>query len=160
MQPYILSSHDPQGSALRARENPGEQGLSSLLAGKRVVIVEDEGITQMQLRRILRNAGLSVLASAGNGEEGVEVILRERPDLVLMDIRMPGPLDGLEAARRILAEYRVCLIILTAFSDAEYRKKVEELGPCGYVVKPVTRETLVPYLEAAFRKFGPGPVKK
>ena len=73
---------------------------SPVLAGKSVVVVEDEGITQMQLRRILRNAGLKVVGSATNGAEGVEVVLRERPDLVLMDIRMPGSFDGLEAARQ------------------------------------------------------------
>lgn len=140
---------------------PGEQidravSLSSLssLSGKRVVIVEDEGVTQMQLRRILKQVGATVVASATTGETGVEAVLRELPDLVLMDIRMPGAFDGLEAARRILSEYYVCLVMLTAFSDEHYRQKAAELNAAGYVIKPITSETLIPQLEAALRSFG------
>jgi len=101
----------------------------------------------------LKNAGLKVVASAINGEQGVESVLRERPDLVLMDIRMPGSFDGLEAARRILAVYSVCIVMLTAFSDEEYQKQAEELKLCGYVLKPVTTESLIPKIEAAIRNF-------
>ena len=117
------------------------------------MIVEDEGITQMQLRRMLKAAGLMVLASALNGAEGVEVVLRERPDLVLMGINMPGSCDGLEAARRILLEYHVCIVMVTAFSDEEYRTRAEDLNAYGYVVKPVIAESLIPQLEEALRKF-------
>ena len=133
--------------------NSEEKKPVSLFAGKRVVIVEDEGITQMQLRRMLKHVGLIVLDSAVNGPEGVEIVLRERPDIVLMDIRMPGAFDGLEAARRILAEVNVCIIMLTAFSDEEYRKQAEAVNTCGYVIKPVTTESLIPEIEVAFRNF-------
>lgn len=109
---------------------------------------------QMQLRRSLKNAGLKVVASAVTGEEGVEAVLRERPDLVLMDIRMPGAIDGLEAAKRILAEYAVCIVMLTAFSDEEYLNKAKALNVGGYVLKPVTTESLLPQLETAMRNFG------
>lgn len=122
MRPFILFSNDNQDSASQSGAKPPLGSRSTVLQGKRVVIVEDEGITQMQLRSILKRAGLVVLASAVDGVEGVATTLRERPDLVLMDICMPGPFDGLEAARRILAEYHVCIVMLTAFSDAEYRK--------------------------------------
>jgi AmiR/NasT family two-component response regulator len=153
MQLYDLLPGDNPDAAPRLTEKARREEPSLVLAGKRVVVVEDEGITQMQLRRMLKNAGLTVLASAGNGEEGVETVLRERPDLVLMDICMPGPFDGLEAARRILAEYHVCLVMLTAFSDDNYRKRSAEIRTCGYVVKPITTESLIPLLEAAFRNF-------
>jgi two-component system, response regulator PdtaR len=154
MPPYLFSPDDASSFALPPDPRSSSGNLSSLLSGKRVVIVEDEGITQMQLRRILKNAGLTVLASAVNGEEGVTTVLRERPDLVLMDIKMPGSIDGLEAARQILAEYHVCIVMLTAFSDAEYRQRAQELKTCGYVVKPITTESLLPQLEAAYQNFG------
>src|SRR5689334_20722321 len=82
------------------KETPAEQPNQNL-TGKTVIIVEDEGITQMQLRRTLKTAGLVVVGSATSGEKGVEAVLKNRPDMVLMDIQMPGAYDGLEAARRI-----------------------------------------------------------
>jgi response regulator NasT len=122
------------------------------LTGKRAIIVEDEGITQLQLTKILRSRGIQVVGAAANGKEAVEIVLREHPDFVLMDIRMPV-MDGLEASERILAEYRVCIVMLTAFSEEEYQQRAQELGTCGYVLKPITAETLLPELEAAYDKF-------
>ncbi len=124
------------------------------LVGKRAVIVEDEGMTQLQLRRLLRSQGLEVVGAAADGKEAVEVVLATRPDLVLMDIKMPV-MDGLEASELILAEYRVCIVMLTAFSEEEYREKAETIGTCGYIVKPFTSESLMPQLRAAYRKFHP-----
>ena len=68
----------------------------------------------MHLRKLLTKAGLTVVGYALRGEEGVATVLRERPDLVLMDITMPGEMDGLEAARRILAEFPTCITMVTA----------------------------------------------
>jgi len=122
------------------------------LLGKRAVIVEDEGITQLQLSKLLRSEGIKVVGTASDGQEGVELVLKERPDFVLMDIRMPV-MYGLEATERVLTEYRVCIVMLTAFSDEGYRQRAMELGACGYVLKPVTGETLMPQLRAAYHKF-------
>jgi two-component system, response regulator PdtaR len=122
------------------------------LVQKRAVIVEDEGITQLQLRKILRSKGIQVVGTAANGKEAIEVVLRERPDLVLMDIKMPV-MDGLEASRHILAKGRFCIVILTAFSEESFRQRADELGACGYVLKPISADTLMPELEAAYRKF-------
>lgn len=80
-------------------------------------------------------------------------MLSERPDLVLMDIRMPGSFDGLDATCRILAEHHVCIVRLTALSNEEYRQRATALQASGYVVTPVTHKCLVPRLEEAFRKF-------
>jgi len=107
---------------------------------------------QMQLRRILTQAGLRVVAIAGDGQTGVEAVLRERPDLVLMDIKMPV-MDGLEAARQILAAYRVCIVMLTAYATEEYRQQAAELGACGYIVKPITAQTLLPQLQRALVQY-------
>ncbi len=118
------------------------------------MIVEDEGVTQLYLRRALTRAGMFVVGVANNGMRGIEVVLRERPDLVLMDIRMPGEIDGLEAARRILAEYRVCMVMLTAYAIEEYQAQAREIGTCGYLLKPISIELLVSVLEQAYTKFG------
>ncbi len=122
------------------------------LAGKRVVVVEDEGITQLQIRKILRAKGLDVVGDAANGKEAVEVVLETRPDIVLMDIRMPI-MDGLEASRLILQEFQTCIIMLTAFSEEDYQKAAAEIGACGYVIKPMTSESLMPQIQAAYRKY-------
>jgi response regulator NasT len=117
-----------------------------------VAICEDEGITQMQLRRILTRAGARVVVIAGDGKAGVDAVLRERPDLVLMDIKMPV-MDGLEAARQIIAAYSVCIVMLTAYATDEYQQEAEALGACGYVVKPITAQTLLPQLAEALARF-------
>ena len=136
--------------AFAGRHGEEPRGLS--LAKKRAVIVEDEGMTQLQLARILRSEGVQVVGTAANGRDGVEVVVKERPDFVLMDIKMPI-MDGLEAAERILAQQRVCIILLTAFSEEEYRQRAERLGACGYVLKPFTAETLMPEIESAYHGF-------
>lgn len=128
-----------------------EPGLDSL-SGKSVVIVEDEGITQLQIRKALGRAGLSVVGAACNGQEGVEMALRQRPDIVLMDVRMPV-MDGLEAARRILSEFRVCLVMLTACGGDEYYEKARAVGASGYVLKPVISDALIPQLLAAYAAY-------
>ena len=121
------------------------------LSGKRVVIVEDEAMTQMHLRKIVTRAGMQVVSYALNGTEGAAVVLRERPDLVLMDINMPGGMTGLEAARTILAQYPVCIVMITAYQD--FRQEAEELGACGYAIKPIESATLLPELQRAWKRF-------
>lgn len=134
---------------------PGDQTPVRSLAGKRIVICEDEGITQLQLKRILTRAGLIVAAVAGNGKDGVEAVLREKPDLVLMDIKMPV-MDGLEAAKRIMAERPVCIVMLTAYVTEEYQVQAADLGACGYVIKPITGQTLIPQIQEAYSRFSNG----
>jgi len=133
-------------------EHSPEKPASSLL-GKRIVVVEDEGIIQLQLRRTLTRLGLIVAGVANSGTGGVEVVLRERPDLVLMDIRMPGEIDGLEAVRRILAGYRVCVVMLSAYATEEYLARAKEIGTCGYLLKPFVGETLLAQLEQAYNSY-------
>jgi YesN/AraC family two-component response regulator len=118
----------------------------SALAGKRIVTVEDESITQMQLRKVLTRAGLVVVGQAMNGRDGVELILREKPDLVTMDITMPI-MDGLEATRQIMEQDNTCVVIVSAYTNEEYRQKAAEVGACGYVVKPIAAASLLPALE-------------
>lgn len=122
------------------------------LVGKRIVVVEDEGVTEMHLVRSLKRAGLQIVGAASDGQKGLELVLKHRPDLVLMDIRLPI-LDGLEASRRILEQLKTCTVILTGYDIEEYRQKAEDLGLGGYIVKPVTGKALISALEQAYRDY-------
>ncbi len=142
---------DTQSPGSPPQAEPAHSSPSVSLVGKRVIIVEDEGITQMHLRRMLTRAGLHVVGSAVNGEKGVALALQERPDIVMMDIQMPGAFNGLEAARRILSAFRTCVIILSAYSD--YQAEAQQIGTSGYILKPVDSTTLLPELQQAFEAF-------
>jgi len=144
------SSPPPRGAAQKSVKPKAESEIR--LAGKRVVIVEDEGVTQLQLRRICRSEGIEVAGVASNGQEAIQVVLEQKPDLVLMDVQMPI-MNGLEAARYILERFRACIVMLTAFSEEEYRQEAQAIGVCGYIVKPVTAEILIPQMAAALQKF-------
>jgi YesN/AraC family two-component response regulator len=120
--------------------------MPSPLVGKRIVTVEDESITQLQLRKVLTRAGLIVVGQAMNGKDGVALILKEKPDLVTMDITMPI-MDGLEATRQIMELDATCVVIVTAYTNDEYRQRAVEVGASGYVVKPIAAASLLPALE-------------
>ena len=143
-------AHAASGQAATDPERAAEEPVD--LQGKRVVVVEDEGITQMQLHRVLTQAGMIVAGKAFNGREGITVVLQERPDIVLMDIRMPI-LDGLEAARRILEAIPVCLIMMTGYADPENRERAEQIGASGYMQKPLTADILLPQMQEAYRRY-------
>jgi response regulator NasT len=122
------------------------------LKGARVVIAEDQGLTQLHLRKILNAEGLDVVGVASNGKEALDLVLQHKPEIVLMDVRMPI-MDGLEASRLILEKYHVCIVILTAFSEEDYRREAMELGVSNYVLKPVSSDTLIPQIATALERF-------
>ncbi len=122
------------------------------LRDRRVVIVEDDALSQLHIKRILRSQDMEVVGMASDGQEAIRMVLDLRPDVVVMDIKMPC-LNGLEASERILQQYPVCIVILSAFSDVEYYQKADTIGTSGYIVKPISAETLVPQLLFAYRKF-------
>lgn len=134
--------------ATAGRDQPNE---TDTLAGLRMVIVEDEAITQMQLRMILTRQGVDIVGTGINGEQGVDLARTHSPDMVLMDIKMATNTDGLEATRRILAERKTCVVMLTAYE--EYKEEAERIGACGYVMKPIDSVTLIPQLSRAYRHF-------
>ena len=101
---------------------------------------------------------LIVIGAANNGQSGVDLVLREKPDLVLMDIRMPI-MDGLEATRRIAPACAVCIVMLTAFADEEVREQAREAGSRGFLLKPVTGPTLIAALEQFYRAFQEDPAR-
>ncbi len=114
----------------------------------RVLVAEDQAIIRLDLRGILEKNGLVVCAEAGDGEEAVEVARTSRPDVALLDMRMPK-LDRIEGARRMIAERPVPIVMLTAFSDRGVVEKAIAAGVFAYLVKPFKETDLVPALRAA-----------
>ena len=113
----------------------------------RVVVAEDEAIIRLDIVETLTEAGFDCVAQAGDGAEAVKLALELKPDLVLMDIKMPGT-DGLQAAE-ILAEHKIPVVLLTAFSSPELVERASAAGVFNYVVKPFNPANLIPALRIA-----------
>ena len=114
----------------------------------RILIAEDETIIRLDLREMLERAGFEVCAEARDGEEAVALALGEKPDLAILDVKMPR-LDGIEAARRILGERPIPIVILTAYGQDELVSRAVEAGVFGYLVKPFRESDLLPAIHAA-----------
>jgi response regulator NasT len=116
---------------------------------RRVVIAEDEAIIRLDLKEILQDEGYDVVGETGRGDEVVDLVRRHRPDLAILDVKMPGA-DGLAAARAIAGlEQRVAVLILTAFSQRNLIEEAREAGVAAYLVKPFQRAELVPAIDQA-----------
>jgi AmiR/NasT family two-component response regulator len=114
----------------------------------RILVAEDETIIRLDLEKTLAAAGFEVCAAAKDGEEAVRLARSEQPDLAILDVKMPR-LDGIEAARRILAERPIPIVMLTAYGQAELVSRAVEAGVFGYLVKPFREGDLLPAMEAA-----------
>lgn len=118
----------------------------------RVVVADDESIIRMDLREMLAALGYEVVGEAGGGVAAIALARSLRPDLVIMDVKMPD-LDGISAAR-VLTEERIApVLLLTAFSQAELVHRATEAGVVGYVVKPFRESELLPAIEVALARF-------
>jgi AmiR/NasT family two-component response regulator len=112
-----------------------------------IVLADDEPITRMDLHELLESAGYKVVAEASDGFDAVEACRKFRPDLVLMDIKMPL-LDGLSASRLIAQEDLVdAIVLLTAYKEMEFINEAKSIGISGYLVKPIDEKSLVPSIE-------------
>ena len=119
---------------------------------KTVVIAEDEAIVRLDLREILEEEGYTVVGEAGRGDDAVELVRAHRPDLAILDIKMPG-MDGLAAAQEINATCRTAVLILTAFSQRNLIEQARDAGALAYLVKPFQKEELLPAIEVALGRF-------
>jgi AmiR/NasT family two-component response regulator len=119
---------------------------------KRVVIAEDEALIRMDLAEMLQEEGYDVVAEAGDGETAVKLAQEHRPDLVILDVKMPV-LDGISAAERIAEERVAPVLILTAFSQRELVERAREAGAMAYLVKPFSKSDLVPAIEMAVSRY-------
>ena len=122
------------------------------VANRRVVIAEDEALIRMDLAEMLAEEGYDVVGQAGDGEKAVELTESERPDLVILDVKMPK-LDGIAAAERIAAQRIAPVVILTAFSQRDLVERARDAGAMAYLVKPFTKDDLVPAIEMAVSRF-------
>ncbi len=114
----------------------------------RILIAEDETIIRLDLRTLLEGAGFDVCAEARDGVEAVELAASEQPDLAVLDVKMPR-LDGIEAARQILEERAIPIVMLTAYGQEELVSRAVEAGVFGYLVKPFRETDLLPAIRAA-----------
>ena len=118
----------------------------------RVVIAEDEAIIRLDLRETLEEEGYEVVGETGRGDKAVELARELRPDLAILDIKMPH-MDGLEAAKIISGE-RICgVLMLTAFSQREVVEDARDAGALAYLVKPYQKSDLIPAIEVAIGRF-------
>lgn len=119
---------------------------------KSIVIADDEPITRMDIYEILTEAGYDVVGEASNGLEAVELCRRFKPNLALLDIKMPH-LDGLKAAKLIVNENLAdTIVVLTAYSGSEFIEEAKIAGVTGYIVKPIEERSLLPQVEIAIAK--------
>jgi len=116
----------------------------------RILIADDEPLIRVDLRELLEEIGHQVVAETGDGKEVMAVIDTIRPDLVILDIKMPG-MNGIEVARRIAHEYPV--IILTAFSERSFIEQAKDAGVMAYITKPFRDGTLTPAIELAVNHY-------
>jgi AmiR/NasT family two-component response regulator len=121
-------------------------------APRRVVVAEDESLIRLDIVEILRDNGYDVVGEAGDGETAVQLATELRPDVVIMDIRMPQ-LDGIKAAERLTRDHVAPVVLLTAFSQKELVEQASEAGALAYVVKPFTPNDLMPAIEIALARY-------
>ncbi|MCX8530430.1 MAG: response regulator [Rhodoluna sp.] len=117
---------------------------------RKVVVAEDESLIRMDIVETLREHGFDVVAEAADGEEAIAKAEEHKPDLVVMDIKMPN-MDGITAAKR-MAELKIPVVLLTAFSQKELVEQAAEAGAMAYVVKPFTPTDLIPAVEIALSR--------
>src|SRR4051812_25540432 len=119
---------------------------------RRVVIAEDEALIRMDLAEMLSEEGYDVVGQAGDGQRAVELAEELRPDLVILDVKMPV-LDGIAAAERIAGQRIAPVVILTAFSQRDLVDRARDAGAMAYLVKPFNKVDLVPAIEMAVTRF-------
>jgi response regulator NasT len=115
---------------------------------RRVLIAEDEALIRMDLNEMLTEEGYQVIGEAGDGQQAIELAREHRPDVVILDVKMPV-LDGLSAAEQIVAEAIAPVVMLTAFSQRELVERAVDAGAMAYVVKPFGKADLLPTIEIA-----------
>jgi len=122
------------------------------MQGERILIVEDEKIIAFDLQRRLKSFGFEVLGSCSSGPEALEFCAQDRPDIVLMDIMLEGDLDGIETAKRLLEQFQVPCIFLTAYSDPATLERAKAAQPLAYIIKPFKERELYTTLDVALYK--------
>ncbi|KIL76462.1 ANTAR domain-containing response regulator [Bacillus badius] len=119
--------------------------------GQRILLVEDESLIRLDISSILQDNGYEVVGEAGDGEKAVELAFALKPDLIIMDIKMPK-LNGLKAGKIISDKLDIPIILVTAYSQKEFVEKSKQANVVGYLVKPVSEANLLPAVEVALNQ--------
>jgi two-component system, response regulator PdtaR len=130
----------------------GETAGADPATGLRVLVVEDEALIRLDLTEMLSEEGYVIAGEAGDGEQAVELARSLKPDLVIMDVKMPK-VDGIAAAALIVEERIAPVVMLTAFSQRDLIEQARDAGAMAYLVKPFARHELVPAIELAVSRF-------
>jgi len=125
---------------------------SSSRSQRRIIIADDESLIRLDLREMLISLGYDVIAEVGDGRTAVDLAKKLRPDLVIMDIKMPE-VDGIAAAEELTREKVAPVVLLTAYSDQALVERAKEAGVVGYLVKPFREAELMPVIEVAMARF-------
>lgn len=129
-----------------------DSNVENAAEARAVIVAEDEALIRMDIVEILRDEGFTVVAEADNGKTALELAEQHRPDLVLMDVKMPI-MDGITAAEEIGKQQLAPVVLLTAFSQKELVDRATEAGAMAYVVKPFTPHELIPAIEVAISRY-------
>lgn len=132
--------------------NDSIEPAESVATKRRAIVVEDEALIRMDIVETLREGGYDVVGEASNGEEAVALAREFKPDVVVMDVKMPV-MDGITAAEHIAKERLAPVVLLTAFSQTELVERARDAGAMAYVVKPFTPADLLPAVEIAASRF-------
>jgi CheY-like chemotaxis protein len=127
------------------------------MAAVRILIAEDERLIAIDLQRRLARLGYSVVALAASGQEAIHDALELRPDLVMMDIRLQGAMDGIEAAQQIQKVVPIPVVFMSAYADAETEHRARAASPWGYLHKPFTTQQIQSTLEYVLAGQSPDP---
>ena len=123
-----------------------------MTTGRRILVAEDEALIRLDLVEMLRDAGHEIVGQASNGEQAVELAAEHKPDIVIMDVKMPV-LDGISAAEQI-GNAKICpVVMLTAFSQTELVERARDAGVMAYIVKPFTAADLAPAIDIAVSRW-------
>ena len=132
--------------------NPASAAAETAAPTRRVLIAEDEALIRLDLKEMLVEEGYEVVGEAGDGQKAIELAEELRPDLVILDVKMPV-LDGLAAAERIAGARIAPVVILTAFSQRDLVERARTAGAMAYLVKPFQKKDLLPTIEMAVSRF-------
>ena len=143
---------DPQADAAATADRSAPAGPERTAAGRRAVVAEDETLIRMDVVETLQGAGFEVVGEAGDGATAVRMATELKPDIVVMDVKMPV-MDGITAAERIAKEHAAPVVLLTAFSQTELVERARDAGAMAYVIKPFTPADLLPAVELAISRY-------
>jgi response regulator NasT len=143
---------DPEPGSEAVAKGPAPQAQEPATPRRRAIVAEDEALIRMDVVESLEEAGFEVVGQAGDGEIAVKLAVELKPDVVVMDVKMPV-MDGITAAERIAKEHVAPVVLLTAFSQTELVERARDAGAMAYVVKPFTPADLLPAVELAISRY-------